>query len=156
MDHLRKLAKQDEPFFLNYWPLYPLTGPLTAYDEYTTPNGGNDVEKMKLVDVRYLITLAQAGGVVPSWDDVPDCACIGSSNLWRLRSWDTDSSLPVLVISSECATQTTTTTHTHNTPQIHVIKSSNLPPSRSLSLTALLFCVRSFRPAAPSSPRQVR
>ena len=50
MEHLRKLAKQDEPFFLNYWPLYPLTGPRTAYEEYTTPNGGRYVEKMKLVD----------------------------------------------------------------------------------------------------------
>ena len=50
LEHLRKLAKQDEPFFLQYWPLYPLTGPRTAYDEYTTPNGGTYVEKMKLVD----------------------------------------------------------------------------------------------------------
>jgi len=50
MEHLRKLAKQDEPFFLNYWPLYPLTGPRTGYDEYTTPNGGIYVEKMKLLD----------------------------------------------------------------------------------------------------------
>jgi arylsulfatase A-like enzyme len=50
MEQLRKLAKQDEPFFLQYWPLYPLTGPRTAYDEYTTPNGGRYVEKMKLVD----------------------------------------------------------------------------------------------------------
>jgi arylsulfatase len=50
MEHLRKLAKQDEPFFLQYWPLYPLTGPRTAYEEYTTPNGGTYVEKMKLVD----------------------------------------------------------------------------------------------------------
>jgi arylsulfatase len=50
MEHLRKLAAQDKPFFLQYWPLYPLTGPRTAYDEYTTPNGGNYVEKMKLVD----------------------------------------------------------------------------------------------------------
>jgi arylsulfatase len=50
MEHLRKLAKQDKPFFLQYWPLYPLTGPRTAYDEYTTPNGGTYVEKMKLVD----------------------------------------------------------------------------------------------------------
>ena len=50
MEHLRKLAKQEEPFFLNYWPLYPLTGPRTAYEEYTTPNGGRYVEKMKLVD----------------------------------------------------------------------------------------------------------
>jgi arylsulfatase len=50
MEQLRVLAKQDEPFFLQYWPLYPLTGPRTAYDEYTTPNGGTYVEKMKLVD----------------------------------------------------------------------------------------------------------
>ena len=33
MEHLRKLAKEDEPFFLQYWPLYPLTGPRTAYRE---------------------------------------------------------------------------------------------------------------------------
>ena len=50
MEQLRKLAKEDKPFFLQYWPLYPLTGPRTAYDEYTTPNGGTYVEKMKLVD----------------------------------------------------------------------------------------------------------
>ena len=50
MEHLRKLAKEDKPFFLNYWPLYPLTGPRTTTDEYTTPNGGIYVEKMKLVD----------------------------------------------------------------------------------------------------------
>ena len=50
VEHLRKLAKQDKPFFLQYWPLYPLTGPRTAYDKYTTPNGGTYVEKMKLLD----------------------------------------------------------------------------------------------------------
>jgi arylsulfatase len=50
MEQLRKLAKEDKPFFLNYWPLYPLTGPRTTTDEYTTPNGGIYVEKMKLVD----------------------------------------------------------------------------------------------------------
>jgi arylsulfatase len=50
MEHLRKLAAEDKPFFLQYWPLYPLTGPRTAYDEFTTPNGGRYVEKMKLVD----------------------------------------------------------------------------------------------------------
>jgi arylsulfatase A-like enzyme len=50
MEQLRKLAAADEPFFLQYWPLYPLTGPRTTTDEYTTPNGGNYVEKMKLVD----------------------------------------------------------------------------------------------------------
>jgi len=50
MEQLQGLAKQDRPFFLQYWPLYPLTGPRTAYEEYTTPNGGTYVEKMKLVD----------------------------------------------------------------------------------------------------------
>lgn len=50
MEQLRRLAKEDKPFFLNYWPLYPLTGPRTTTDKYTTPNGGIYVEKMKLVD----------------------------------------------------------------------------------------------------------
>ena len=50
MEQLRKLAIEDKPFFLQYWPLYPLTGPRTAYEKYTTPNGGTYVEKMKLVD----------------------------------------------------------------------------------------------------------
>jgi arylsulfatase A-like enzyme len=50
MAQLRKLAAADEPFFLQYWPLYPLTGPRTTTDQYTTANGGNYVEKMKLVD----------------------------------------------------------------------------------------------------------
>jgi arylsulfatase len=49
-EQLRKLAKEDKPFFMQYWPLYPLTGPRTTTDEYTTPNGGIYVEKMKLVD----------------------------------------------------------------------------------------------------------
>jgi arylsulfatase len=50
MEQLRKFAADDKPFFLNYWPLYPLTGPRTTTEEYTTPNGGVYVEKMKLVD----------------------------------------------------------------------------------------------------------
>lgn len=49
-EQLRALAAKDEPFFLQYWPLYPLTGPRTTTDQYTTPNGGIYVEKMKLVD----------------------------------------------------------------------------------------------------------
>ena len=49
-EQLRKLAKANKPFFLQYWPLYPLTGPRTTTDNYTTPNGGTYVEKMKLVD----------------------------------------------------------------------------------------------------------
>jgi arylsulfatase A-like enzyme len=49
MAQLRKLAAEDKPFFLQYWPLYPLTAPRTT-STYTTPNGGNYVEKMKLLD----------------------------------------------------------------------------------------------------------
>jgi len=50
MAQLRKLAAADKPFFLQYWPLYPLTGPRTTTEKYTTPNGGTYAEKMKLVD----------------------------------------------------------------------------------------------------------
>jgi arylsulfatase A-like enzyme len=50
LEHLRDLAGKEEPFFLQYWPLYPLTGPRTTTDNYTTPNGGTYVEKMKLLD----------------------------------------------------------------------------------------------------------
>jgi arylsulfatase A-like enzyme len=50
LEQLRDLAGKDEPFFLQYWPLYPLTGPRTTTDNYTTPNGGVYVEKMKLLD----------------------------------------------------------------------------------------------------------
>jgi len=50
MQYLRELAAKDEPFFLQYWPLYPLTGPRTTTDKYTTANGGVYVEKMKLLD----------------------------------------------------------------------------------------------------------
>ena len=50
LEQLRELAKQDDPFFLQYWPLIPLTGPRVTSGPYTTPNGGNYVEKMKLLD----------------------------------------------------------------------------------------------------------
>ena len=50
IEQLRILAKKDEPFFLNYWPLIPLAGPRATTDEYTTPNGGTYVEKMKQLD----------------------------------------------------------------------------------------------------------
>ncbi len=50
LEHLRDLAGKKEPFFLQYWPLYPLTGPRATTARYTTPNGGVYVEKMKLID----------------------------------------------------------------------------------------------------------
>lgn len=66
-------------------------------------NGGPLLEPLyehtDLIDVQYLIALAEAGGIVPPWRDVPDCARINTTNLWRLRCWNEGYSLPVLVIS---------------------------------------------------------
>jgi arylsulfatase len=50
IEHLRKLAKADKPFFLQYWPLIPLSAPRTTTSQYNTPNGGTYVEKMQLLD----------------------------------------------------------------------------------------------------------
>ena len=50
LEHLRKLAKQDKPFFLQYWPVIPLSNPRTTVDKFTTPNGGTYVESMKQLD----------------------------------------------------------------------------------------------------------
>ena len=50
LENLRELAKKDEPFFLQYWPLIPLVGPRSTLAQYTTPNGGIYVEHMKLLD----------------------------------------------------------------------------------------------------------
>jgi len=50
LEHLNILAKQDEPFFLQYWPVIPLSGPRTTVDQFTTPNGGTYVESMKQLD----------------------------------------------------------------------------------------------------------
>jgi arylsulfatase len=50
LDHLRKLAAKDEPFFLQYWPVIPLYNPRTTVEQYTTPNGGTYVESMKQLD----------------------------------------------------------------------------------------------------------
>jgi len=37
---LRKLAKQENPFFLNYWPLFPLSFVQEQNSKYNTLNGG--------------------------------------------------------------------------------------------------------------------
>lgn len=50
MEQLRLLAKKDEPFFLQYWPVIPLSNPRTTHAKYTTPNGGTYVESMKQLD----------------------------------------------------------------------------------------------------------
>jgi hypothetical protein len=52
-----------------------------------------------LVDANYLVALGEAGGVAPMWQDVPACARINQSNVWRLRAWGYGFTCPVLVLS---------------------------------------------------------
>lgn len=47
---LQKLAKEDKPFFLNYWPLYPLNFVRTDFEEFKTLNGGTIAETIVEVD----------------------------------------------------------------------------------------------------------
>ena len=85
-----------------------------AWKEYGGPALEPLFEHTDLVDVNYLIGLAQAGGVVPSWSDLPDCAKINTANLWRLRCWNWGSSLPILVLS--CAHTSREHPHTRCKP----------------------------------------
>jgi len=50
LDQLRKLAKQDKPFFLNYWPLFPLNFVPSDIKETHTLNGGVVAETIVEVD----------------------------------------------------------------------------------------------------------
>jgi len=49
MDQLRKLAAQDKPFFLNYWPMKPVDFSRVG-KKFTTANGGSWVESMQTLD----------------------------------------------------------------------------------------------------------
>jgi arylsulfatase len=50
LDQLRKLAAQDKPFFLNYWPLFPLTFIPSDIAEAQTLNGGTVAQSIVEVD----------------------------------------------------------------------------------------------------------
>jgi len=50
LEQLQDLAKQDKPFFLNYWPLYPVTFARTEIDEFKTLNEGSWAESIVEVD----------------------------------------------------------------------------------------------------------
>jgi arylsulfatase len=50
LDQLRKLAKEDKPFYLNYWPLYPLNFNRIDFKEFKTLNGGTIAETIAEVD----------------------------------------------------------------------------------------------------------
>ncbi len=51
LGQLRTLAKQDKPFFLNYWPLFPLSFVQEHRSEYNTLNGGTMADILVEVDV---------------------------------------------------------------------------------------------------------
>ncbi len=50
IEQLQRLAKEDKPFFLQYWPLIPLEFDRTAFDKFETANGGTGVESLKKLD----------------------------------------------------------------------------------------------------------
>jgi len=50
LGQLRTLAKQDKPFFLNYWPLFPLSFVQEFRSEYNTLNGGTIADAIVEVD----------------------------------------------------------------------------------------------------------
>ena len=54
-----------------------------------------------LVDVGYIVRLIEAGGIVPRWQDLPDCAKITRANVWRMQTtlyWG-ERLLPLIVLS---------------------------------------------------------
>lgn len=50
LGQIRKLAKQDKPFFLNYWPLFPLSFVQEHRSKYNTLNGGTMADILVEVD----------------------------------------------------------------------------------------------------------
>lgn len=50
MEELQTLAKQDKPFFLNYWPLFPLSFVQEFKSEFNTLNGGTVADSLVEVD----------------------------------------------------------------------------------------------------------
>jgi arylsulfatase len=50
LEQLRTLAKQDKPFFLNYWPLFPLSFVQEHRSQYNTLNGGTMADILVEVD----------------------------------------------------------------------------------------------------------
>ncbi len=50
LEQLNDLAAKDEPFFLQYWPLYPINFVRSDLEQARTANGGLWVERMHLLD----------------------------------------------------------------------------------------------------------
>lgn len=50
LEQLDALVAEDAPFFLQYWPLVPLTFTRPDVDQFTSPNGGFQTESMQQLD----------------------------------------------------------------------------------------------------------
>jgi arylsulfatase A-like enzyme len=50
IERIQELSQKDEPFFLNYWPLFPVTFTLTDIEEFKTLNGGSMAESIVQID----------------------------------------------------------------------------------------------------------
>lgn len=50
LEQIRTLSAQDKPFYLNYWPLFPLTFTRSDVKEFKTLNGGTIAESLVEVD----------------------------------------------------------------------------------------------------------
>ena len=50
LNQLRTLARQDKPFFLNYWPMFPISFVQEHKSEYNTLNGGTMADSLVEVD----------------------------------------------------------------------------------------------------------
>jgi len=74
-------------------------GPTERWVQY----GGEAVEELlddcTLIDAQYLVKLADEGGILPRWQELPDVARITRANVWRLRCAAGTYFLPVMVLS---------------------------------------------------------
>ena len=78
LNQLRTLAKQDKPFFLNYWPMFPINFVQEHKSEYNTLNGGtiaaslvemdewvgqilNEVEKLGIAENTVIVVMGDNG-----------------------------------------------------------------------------------------------
>jgi arylsulfatase A-like enzyme len=50
LEQLRTLSKQDEPFFLQYWPMIPINLVRSDREKFNTQNGGTIIESMQQLD----------------------------------------------------------------------------------------------------------
>ena len=86
MAHLKRLAKEDEPFFLNYWPQYPIDFS-RADNLQITDNGGSWVARMQeldgwigeLLDEVENLGIAENTVIVIMGDNGPMVQALGSS-----------------------------------------------------------------------------